>query len=266
MATPSATSMPHSGRLCPVNYARMYSNAARQPRVFPVIVRKPANNRFCMSSLQSSTAAVAWPPSMITSDEAQQAPPGESAVQVRRGRVHADLLLLGTWQKPVPPRILDVRPARRSAVAWYATWRYPRTSGRRFGKSREAPSTMWCTSPTTPRTLVWGARGLSNWRQWFGGGIPKGERTPTGADCYRFVLAQPYVDVCLTGPATAQHVDEALEALRRGPMTPEELDWMRRVGRATQGNSGRDPTDTACPSIYWPAHPPDLFHKPVDAS
>jgi len=58
------------------------------------------------------------------------------------------------------------------------------------------------------------------------------ERTPSGGDCYRFVLTQPDVDVCLTGPATAQHVDEALEALRRGPMTAEELEWMRRVGRA----------------------------------
>jgi hypothetical protein len=30
-------------------------------------------------------------------------------------------------------------------------------------------------------------------------------------------------------------VDEALEALRRGPMTAEELEWMRRVGRAVSG-------------------------------
>jgi predicted aldo/keto reductase-like oxidoreductase len=76
---------------------------------------------------------------------------------------------------------------------------------------------------------------LTRRRQWFARGIPPGELTPTGNDCYRFVLAQPDVDVCLTGPATAQHVDEALEALRRGPMTTEELDSMRRVGRAVYG-------------------------------
>jgi aryl-alcohol dehydrogenase-like predicted oxidoreductase len=84
--------------------------------------------------------------------------------------------------------------------------------------------------------LTKSGRGISNWRQWFGAGrIPEGERVPTAADCYRFVLAQPDVDVCLTGPSSAQHVDEALAALRRGPMTAEELDWMRRVGRAVYG-------------------------------
>jgi len=68
-----------------------------------------------------------------------------------------------------------------------------------------------------------------------GGRIPKGERVPTASDCYRFVLAQPDVDVCMTGPSTAQHVEEALAALRQPPMPPEELDWMRRVGRGVYG-------------------------------
>ena len=39
----------------------------------------------------------------------------------------------------------------------------------------------------------------------------------------------------MTGPANAAQMDEALEALRRGPMTEEELAWMRRVGRAVAG-------------------------------
>jgi hypothetical protein len=47
--------------------------------------------------------------------------------------------------------------------------------------------------------------------------------------------ARRNVDVCLTGRSTAQHVDEALEGLRRGPMTAEDLEWMRRVGRAVYG-------------------------------
>ena len=65
--------------------------------------------------------------------------------------------------------------------------------------------------------------------------IPAGEQIPTGADCYRFVLTRPELDVCMTGPANAAQMDQALEALRLGPMTEDELVWMRRVGRAVSG-------------------------------
>jgi aryl-alcohol dehydrogenase-like predicted oxidoreductase len=65
--------------------------------------------------------------------------------------------------------------------------------------------------------------------------VPKGEPVPRASDCYRFVLARPEVDVCMTGPANADQMSEALEALRRGPMSAEELAWMRRVGAAIHG-------------------------------
>jgi hypothetical protein len=65
--------------------------------------------------------------------------------------------------------------------------------------------------------------------------LPKGERVPTATDCYRFVLSRPEVDVCLTGLDNGAQMEDALDALRRGPMTQGELDWMRRVGRAVAG-------------------------------
>ena len=52
---------------------------------------------------------------------------------------------------------------------------------------------------------------------------PPGEPVPTAADCYRFVLSNPAVDVCLTGPSKEEQVTQALEALDRGPMPPEEI-------------------------------------------
>jgi len=58
---------------------------------------------------------------------------------------------------------------------------------------------------------------------------------PTAADCYRYVLSRPEVDVCLSGPGYAAQMCAALDALRRGPMTEDELAWMRRVGRAVAG-------------------------------
>lgn len=59
---------------------------------------------------------------------------------------------------------------------------------------------------------------------------PRGEKTPSGSDCYRFVMSNPSVDVCITGPKNLDQTKEALRALERGPMSRDELNWMRRVG------------------------------------
>ncbi len=60
--------------------------------------------------------------------------------------------------------------------------------------------------------------------------VPSEEKVPRASDCYRFVLTQPEVDVCLTGPADETQLRKALTALDRGPMSPEEWQWMCRVG------------------------------------
>ncbi|MBI5365798.1 MAG: aldo/keto reductase [Planctomycetes bacterium] len=66
---------------------------------------------------------------------------------------------------------------------------------------------------------------------------PPGERVPRGRDCYRFALSAPHVHVALCGPRDAAEMDEALAALDAGPMTEEELAWMRRVGDAVRGGT-----------------------------
>ena len=60
--------------------------------------------------------------------------------------------------------------------------------------------------------------------------MPPGQKTPRAADCYRFVLSNPAVDVCMTGPKTMDHMKEALKALDMGPLDPEEMDRMRQIG------------------------------------
>jgi len=62
--------------------------------------------------------------------------------------------------------------------------------------------------------------------------VPVGDNVPTAGDCYRFNLTNPAVDLCLTGPRSASDLTAALDTLDKGPMTPEEMDWMRRVGQA----------------------------------
>jgi aryl-alcohol dehydrogenase-like predicted oxidoreductase len=57
-----------------------------------------------------------------------------------------------------------------------------------------------------------------------------GEAPMRGRDAYRFVLGNPDVDVCMTGPADAAEMDEALAALDEGPLSREEDERVRRIG------------------------------------
>jgi len=66
---------------------------------------------------------------------------------------------------------------------------------------------------------------------------PPDERTPTGADCYRFAISRPEVDLCLAGPDNVEQMKQALAALDQGPMDQEELAWMRRVGDHIYANA-----------------------------
>jgi predicted aldo/keto reductase-like oxidoreductase len=63
---------------------------------------------------------------------------------------------------------------------------------------------------------------------------------------FRFVLSQPAIDVCLTGPSSLEHMEHALEAFRQGPMSEDELAFMRRVGAAIYAKKrGRPSPDGA---------------------
>jgi aryl-alcohol dehydrogenase-like predicted oxidoreductase len=61
--------------------------------------------------------------------------------------------------------------------------------------------------------------------------LPPGEAPPRPADCYRFALSHPAVDVCVTGPSTAEQLEENLAALAAGPLAGDELARLRRIGR-----------------------------------
>jgi aryl-alcohol dehydrogenase-like predicted oxidoreductase len=66
---------------------------------------------------------------------------------------------------------------------------------------------------------------------------PRGWSGPvmTAGDCYRFCLSSPHVDVALCGPASTAELTENLDALERGPLTPDEAEWMRAFGAAAHG-------------------------------
>jgi aryl-alcohol dehydrogenase-like predicted oxidoreductase len=60
--------------------------------------------------------------------------------------------------------------------------------------------------------------------------MPPGEKPLTAKDCYRFVLSNPAVDVCMTGARTLEMMRENLETLESGPLSEEEMLRIRRIG------------------------------------
>jgi len=161
---------------------------------------------------------------------------------------HADVLLLGLWNRAVPQRILDAsRKLKERGLArflaasshdrplvrqWVAAGEFDVVHFRynAIHTGAETDIFPYLPSENRPGMVAYTA---TSWKQLLDRKrVPKGEKMPQASDCYRFVLARPEVDVCMTGPSNAEQMTEALEALRRGPMAEDELAWMRRVGAA----------------------------------
>lgn len=65
--------------------------------------------------------------------------------------------------------------------------------------------------------------------------MPPGERPPTAAECYRFVLSHHDVNVCLTGPSNAAQMEDNLKAIDAGPLDENEMARIRRIGKHIYG-------------------------------
>ena len=71
---------------------------------------------------------------------------------------------------------------------------------------------------------------------------PKGWNGPvmSAADCYRFCLSNPHVDIVLSGPKTRQQLEENLLNLReKGPLSEEEDRWIGDFGQVVHKASSR---------------------------
>jgi len=60
--------------------------------------------------------------------------------------------------------------------------------------------------------------------------MPAGEAPPPARDCYRFALSNPDVDMVLCGPKNREQMQEALRALDAGPLAPDEMERLHRIG------------------------------------
>jgi aryl-alcohol dehydrogenase-like predicted oxidoreductase len=61
--------------------------------------------------------------------------------------------------------------------------------------------------------------------------MPDGERTPEPTHLYRHALTHSDVDMVLTAPSTEDQLIGNVKALDHGPLDPDELEWLSRIGK-----------------------------------
>jgi aryl-alcohol dehydrogenase-like predicted oxidoreductase len=69
--------------------------------------------------------------------------------------------------------------------------------------------------------------------------MPPGESVPAPADCYRFALSNPAVDVCMCGPQDISQVRDALQTLELGPLDSGDMERMKRIGDYVRSTNKR---------------------------
>jgi aryl-alcohol dehydrogenase-like predicted oxidoreductase len=168
---------------------------------------------------------------------------------------HADVLLLGWWNSTPPQRILDAAQRLKDAgtvkhialstherplVAELATSQYEVFHMRYNAAHRGAEKEIFPHIPeardSRPGIIAFTA---TRWGQLCARpkGLDPSVPVPTAGDCYRFCLSDRHVDVALCGARNDQDVKDALDNLDKGPMTPEEIAWMKTVGDAVRARA-----------------------------
>lgn len=66
-------------------------------------------------------------------------------------------------------------------------------------------------------------------------GYPENGRLPTPGMCYRFVMSNPAVHVCLMAPANLKQFERNLAEIRGGPLAEDDAQFMRRFGDIVHG-------------------------------
>jgi aryl-alcohol dehydrogenase-like predicted oxidoreductase len=165
----------------------------------------------------------------------------------RLGLDHADVLLLGWYNRRPPQAILDAAQELRAKgrvrtlmMSGHQRSFFPEMARdgifdlfmvRYNAAHRGAEREVFPALPAPPERPGLCAYTATRWGSLLDPKrLPGGERTPSAADCYRFCLSHPAVDMTLCGPADTEQVRVACKALAAGPLDPDELAWMRRVG------------------------------------
>jgi predicted aldo/keto reductase-like oxidoreductase len=162
------------------------------------------------------------------------------------GLDHADVLILGYFSKKPPRRLVDgaLRMKEKGLVRFIGISSHNRKLLRTLARDSEfdvlhlrynaahrgAETEIFPFAKGERRagTVVFTA---TRWGKLLNPEkMPEGEKPATAADCYRFVLSHPAVDVCMSGAKTIEQMRENLALLDAGSMSDAELERMRRIG------------------------------------
>lgn len=167
------------------------------------------------------------------------------------GLDYADVLILGYFSRPVPRRLVDgaLRLKEKGLVRFVGLSSHNRkmcgalaadgpfdvVHFRYNAAHRGAEQDIFpCAAGERRPGLV--AFTATRWGQLLKAKkMPPGEKPLTAAECYRFALSNPAVDVCMSGAKTVDEMRENLAVLDSGPMTEEELSRVRRIGDHVYG-------------------------------
>jgi predicted aldo/keto reductase-like oxidoreductase len=167
------------------------------------------------------------------------------------GLGHADVLILGYFARHVPGRLIDgaLRMKEKGLVRFIGVSSHNRKLLGELARSgefdvlhlrynaahrgAEQDIFPFVKGDKRPGTVSFTA---TRWGQLLKEKkMPPGEKPPTAVDCYRFVLSNPAVDVCMTGAKTLEQMRENLAVFDAGPMSEDELTRMRRIGDHVHG-------------------------------
>jgi aryl-alcohol dehydrogenase-like predicted oxidoreductase len=169
------------------------------------------------------------------------------------GLEYADVLLLGWFNHYPSPRVLEaaVKLKEQGKVRFLALSGHRRANFRELLQRADSPIDIFMIRynaanrgaesevfPYLPKERRPGITTYTatRWSQLLKARkMPQGEKPLTASECYRFVLSNPAVDLCMTGPADAQQMEEGFKALDACPLSEEEMARIRRIGDYVHG-------------------------------
>jgi predicted aldo/keto reductase-like oxidoreductase len=164
---------------------------------------------------------------------------------------YADILLLGYFPKRPPQKVIDGALGLKekglvrfigltghnrnlfpdlAAEGLFDVFHIRYNATHRGAETETFP---YLTEPDRPGIVSFTA---TDWRKLLKSRrMPPGEQPLTAAECYRFALSHPAVDVCMMGAANLEQMEENLTVLDAGPLTDTELERVRKIGQYVYG-------------------------------
>jgi len=213
-------------------------------------IRRPAFGRAIQNVARKNREGMVLTVQSYTRVAALLAPSIELALR-RIGLEYFDVLLLGKWDKPPGPALIDAaqRLKEKGRVHHLMMSTHNRPSlqehFRRF-EAKQSPFDAFMLRynavhrgaeqdvfPYLPESVRPGvvAYTATRWGHLLDPKkMPAGETPPRARDCYRFALSHPAVSLVLCGPSNREQMQEALHALDAGPLDEDEKARMHRIG------------------------------------